>query len=107
MSSLAIIDYGSGNVRSVRRAIESAIADAGLIVDVQLTDDPETIARADRIVLPGVGHYADCAEGLASRSGVIAAMTEAVFSRGRPFLGVCVGMQLMADVGREDVETPG
>ena len=107
MSSLAIIDYGSGNVRSVRRAIESATAHAGLKVDVQLTDDPETIARADRIVLPGVGHYADCAEGLASRSGVIAAMTEAVYGRGRPFLGVCVGMQLMADVGREDVETPG
>ena len=107
MSSLAIIDYGSGNVRSVHRAIESAAVRAGLTVDVRLTDDPETIARADRIVLPGVGHYADCAEGLASRSGVIGAMTEAVFGRGRPFLGVCVGMQLMADVGREDVETPG
>jgi glutamine amidotransferase len=107
MSSLAIIDYGSGNVRSVRRAIESATAHAGLSVDVRLTDDPEIIVQADRIVLPGVGHYADCAEGLASRSGVIEAMTEAVFSRGKPFLGVCVGMQLMADVGLEDVETPG
>ena len=107
MSSLAIIDYGSGNVRSVHRAIQSAAAGAGVSLDVQLTDDPQTIARADRIVLPGVGHFADCAEGLASRSGVIGAMTEAVFSRGRPFLGVCVGMQLMADVGREDVETPG
>ena len=107
MSSLAIIDYGSGNVRSVHRAIASAAAGAGVSIDVQLTDDPQTIARADRIVLPGVGHYADCAENLASRSGVIGAMTEAVFARGRPFLGVCVGMQLMADVGREDVETPG
>lgn len=107
MSTLAIVDYGSGNVRSVRRAIESAAAHAKLAIDVHLTDDPETIARADRVVLPGVGHYADCAEGLASRTGVIEAMTEAVFSRGKPFLGVCVGMQLMADVGREDVETPG
>jgi glutamine amidotransferase len=107
MSSLAIIDYGSGNVRSVQRAVENATAHAGLTVDVKLTDDPETIAKADRIVLPGVGHYADCAEGLASRTGVIEAMTEAVFMRGKPFLGVCVGMQLMADVGREDVETFG
>jgi glutamine amidotransferase len=107
MSTLAIIDYGSGNVRSVRRAIEAAATHAGLPLDVALTDDPQTIAAADRIVLPGVGHYADCAEGLAARTGVIEAMTEAVFSRGKPFLGVCVGMQLMADVGREDVETPG
>jgi glutamine amidotransferase len=107
MNSLAIIDYGSGNVRSVQRAIESATRHAGLTVEVKLTDDPETILKADRIVLPGVGHYADCAEGLAARTGVIAAMTEAVFMRGKPFLGVCVGMQLMADVGREDVETPG
>jgi imidazole glycerol-phosphate synthase subunit HisH len=107
MSTLAIIDYGSGNVRSVRRAIESAAAHAGVALDVTLTDDPEAIAQADRIVLPGVGHFADCAAGLASRAGVIEAMTEAVFSRGKPFLGVCVGMQLMADVGREDVVTPG
>ncbi len=107
MTTLAIIDYGSGNVRSVQRAIESAAAHAGATVTVSLTGDPESIARADRIVLPGVGHYADCAEGLAARTGVIEAMSEAVFGRGRPFLGVCVGMQLMADVGREDVETPG
>ncbi|MBI1360630.1 MAG: imidazole glycerol phosphate synthase subunit HisH [Alphaproteobacteria bacterium] len=107
MSTLAIIDYGSGNVRSVQRAIESAAAHGGHTINVTLTSDPETIARADRIVLPGVGHYADCAEGLAARTGVIEAISEAAFARGRPFLGVCVGMQLMADVGREDIETPG
>jgi len=107
MTRLAIIDYGSGNVRSVRRALEAAAHGAGIPLEAELTDEPEKIRAADRIVLPGVGHFADCAAGLASRRGVTAAMTEAVFSRGRPFLGVCVGMQLMADVGREDVETKG
>ena len=107
MTRLALIDYGSGNVRSVRRALEAAAAASGLAVEVQLTSDPVRIAAADRIVLPGVGHFADCAAGLASRSGVTEAMIDAVFSKGRPFLGVCVGMQLMADVGREDAETPG
>ena len=107
MTRLAIIDYGSGNVRSVRRALEAAAQGAGIPLQVELTDDPERIRAADRIVLPGVGHFADCAAGLASRQGVTEAMTEMVFGKGRPFLGVCVGMQLMADVGREDVETKG
>jgi glutamine amidotransferase len=107
MTRLAIIDYGSGNVRSVRRALETAAHSAGIPLDVSLTDDPATIAAADRIVLPGVGHFADCAAGLAGRIGVTEAMTDAVLGKGRPFLGVCVGMQLMADVGREDVETKG
>jgi imidazole glycerol-phosphate synthase subunit HisH len=107
MTRLAIIDYGSGNVRSVRRALEAAARGAGLSIDITLTDKPEEIRSADRIVLPGVGHYADCAAGLAERAGVTEAMTEAACKTGRPFLGICVGMQLMADVGREDVETRG
>ena len=107
MTRLAIIDYGSGNVRSVSRALESAAAGAGVSLETDLTDNPDLIRRADRIVLPGVGHFADCAAGLAAREGVIQAMVEAVFRGGRPFLGVCVGMQLMADVGREDADTRG
>jgi glutamine amidotransferase len=102
-----IIDYGSGNVRSVRRALESAAAHAELDLHVAVTADPDEIARADRIVLPGVGHFADCAEGLAARAGARDAMSVAVRQRGVPFIGVCVGMQLLADVGREDVEAPG
>ncbi|MEZ6029243.1 MAG: imidazole glycerol phosphate synthase subunit HisH [Hyphomonadaceae bacterium] len=107
MTRLAIIDYGSGNVRSVQRALEAAANHHEIRLDVILTDDPDRIRQSDRIVLPGVGHYADCAAGLAARKGVIPAMTEAIFRRGVPFLGICVGMQLMADVGREDVETRG
>lgn len=107
MTRLAIIDYGSGNVRSVWRALEAAAQGAGISTEVMLTDDPSRIRQADRIVLPGVGHFADCAAGLAGRRGVTEAMTEAVHGKGRPFLGVCVGMQLMAEVGREDVETRG
>lgn len=107
MTRLAIIDYGSGNVRSVRRALEAAAASSAIPLDVELTAEPGRIASADRIVLPGVGHFADCAAGLRARDGVIEAMSEAVLRGGRPFLGVCVGMQLLADVGREDGETAG
>jgi glutamine amidotransferase len=107
MTRLAIIDYGSGNVRSVQRALEAAANAHEIRLDVLLTDDPDRIRHADRIVLPGVGHYADCAAGLAARQGVTEALTETVFRSKRPFLGICVGMQLMADVGREDVETRG
>ena len=107
MTRLAIIDYGSGNVRSVQRALEAAANHHEIRLDVVLTDDPDRIRQADRIVLPGVGHYADCAAGLSQRTGVTEALNEAVFRSRRPFLGICVGMQLMADVGREDVETRG
>lgn len=106
MTTLAIIDYGSGNVRSVRRALEASAHHHGIPLAADLTDDPDLIRAAERIVLPGVGHFADCAAGLRSRPGVIEAMTEKV-KAGAPFLGVCVGMQLLADVGREDVETEG
>lgn len=106
-SSIAIIDYGSGNVRSVRRAIEAAAAHEGAALEAAITADPQVILAADHIVLPGVGHFADCAAGLRARPDALEAMTEAVRRNGRPFLGVCVGMQLLADVGREDVETAG
>ena len=107
MSHIALIDYGSGNVRSVRRALVAAASEAAFNSHIELTSDPERIRRADRVVLPGVGHFADCAEGLRSRPGVVEAMVEAVRANGAPFLGVCVGMQLLADVGREDGETEG
>ena len=107
MTRLAIIDYGSGNVRSVQRALEATANTHEIRLDIVLTDDPDRIRQADRIVLPGVGHFADCAAGLAGRQGVAEALNEAVFRSKRPFLGICVGMQLMADVGREDVETRG
>ncbi len=107
MSRIALIDYGSGNVRSVRRALGAAAANADIASTVELTSDPEIIRRADRIVLPGVGHYADCASELRARDGVVEALVEAVRKKGAPFLGVCVGMQLLAEVGREDGDTPG
>ena len=107
MTRLAIIDYGSGNVRSVQRALEAAAIHHEIRLDVVLTDDPDRIRHADRIVLPGVGHFADCAAGLIARRGVTEALNEAVFRSRRPFLGICVGMQLMATVGREDVDTRG
>lgn len=107
MSRLVIIDYGSGNVRSVRRAIEAAAAHEGVALEAAITADPQAILAADHIVLPGVGHFADCAAGLRARPDALEAMTEAVRRNRRPFLGVCVGMQLLADVGREDVETAG
>jgi glutamine amidotransferase len=102
---VVIIDYGSGNTRSVERALASAAA--GQSVDLEVTAEPERIRAADRLVLPGVGHFADCKAGLLAAEGALEAMTEAVRRRGVPFLGVCVGMQLLADVGREDGDTPG
>lgn len=107
MPVVALIDYGSGNVRSVRRALEAAAASDGVDVEISLTSEPDVIRRAERIVLPGVGHYADCNDELRAREGVIEALDEAVRQRGAPFLGVCVGMQLLSDVGREDGESEG
>jgi glutamine amidotransferase len=107
MTRLAIIDYGSGNVRSVQRALEAAANHHEIRLDIVLTDEPARIRQADRIVLPGVGHFADCAAGLASRPGVTEALTETVFRSKRPFLGICVGMQLLATRGTEHGVTPG
>lgn len=104
MTRLALIDYGSGNLHSCARALAAAAGDAGA---VQVTSRPDDIRAADRIVLPGVGHFADCAGALRAIPGMVEALEEAVITKGRPFLGICVGMQLMADLGLEDGETRG
>ncbi|MDE0204077.1 MAG: imidazole glycerol phosphate synthase subunit HisH [Rhodospirillaceae bacterium] len=103
----AIIDYGSGNLRSAAKAFERAAAEATPAEPVLVTDDPERVRQAERIVLPGVGAFADCKAGLAAREGMIDAMEDAVLRRGVPFLGICVGMQLMARVGHEHGEHEG
>jgi len=104
MKSVALIDYGSGNLRSAEKALVRA---AGGTADIVVTNDPETVAKADRIVLPGVGAFAACMAALSERTGVIEAMNEAVKGRGAPFLGICVGMQLIGTRGLEFGETPG
>ena len=104
---VAIIDYGSGNLRSAAKAFERAAREASLVRDIRVTADPDVVAGADRVVLPGVGAFRDCREGLEARDGLIEALEESVRRKGRPFLGICVGMQLMATRGLEHGETPG
>ena len=104
---VAVIDYGSGNLHSVLQSLKTAVADAGLPHNCFLTDDADAVATADYIVLPGVGAYADCAKGLALVDGMIDALHETVLKKNRPFLGICVGMQLMAERGMEDGVTKG
>ncbi len=99
--TVVIIDYGSGNLRSVEKAFERASRESGLSRAVSVSDDPERIAAADRIVLPGVGAFGACMDGLSARSGVMEALEHAVLVNTRPFLGICVGMQLLAEYGRE------
>jgi imidazole glycerol-phosphate synthase subunit HisH len=99
--TIAIIDYGSGNLRSAAKALERAAAEGGLTATIRVTSDPDDVAGAERVVLPGVGAFADCRRGLAAIPGLEDALREAVIARGRPFLGICVGMQLMAGCGRE------
>jgi glutamine amidotransferase len=99
--TIAVIDYGSGNLRSAAKACERAAADSGLVEAVVVTSRPEEVATAERIVLPGQGAFADCRRGVAAVPGLEEALREAVIGRGRPFLGICVGMQLMAERGRE------
>ncbi|MBX9740386.1 MAG: imidazole glycerol phosphate synthase subunit HisH [Beijerinckiaceae bacterium] len=103
--TVAIVDYGSGNLHSAQKAFERAAADAG--VQVVVTSDPDVVRKSDRIVLPGVGAFADCRRGLDSVSGMVEALEETVMQRGRPFLGICVGMQLLASRGLEHEVTPG
>ncbi len=98
---VAVIDYGSGNLRSASKALERAAAEAGLAADVAVTADPQQVAAAERIVLPGVGAFGDCRRGLAALDGMTEALEAAVLGAGRPFLGICVGMQLMASRGLE------
>jgi glutamine amidotransferase len=105
MQSVALIDYGSGNLRSAEKALRKAAEAAP--ADIVVTADPDVVARADRVVLPGVGAFAACMAALSARDGLIAAMGEAVLMRGAPFLGICVGMQLLADRGLEFGSTPG
>jgi len=100
--SLALIDYGAGNLHSVHNALKAAGAG-----DVHLTADPDVVAKADRIVLPGVGAFAHCMEALSAIDGMVAAMEQRVRVEGTPFLGICVGMQLLADAGVEHKTTRG
>jgi glutamine amidotransferase len=98
---VAIVDYGSGNLCSAAKAFERAARENEIPAEVNVTSAPEAIAAADSVVLPGVGAFADCRRGLMAVPGLEAALHEAVMIRARPFLGICVGMQLMADAGRE------
>lgn len=102
-----IIDYGSGNLHSARKAVERAAFEAGLTETVEVSSDPDAVRKANRIILPGVGAFADCRRGLDSRPGLLDAMQEAVLTSGKPFLGICVGMQLLAERGYEHEVTAG
>lgn len=105
--SVAIIDYGSGNLRSATKAFERAAREGGTGHDIVLTADPDVVAKAGHVVLPGVGAFADCAAGLAAVDGMQDAIDEAAIRRAVPFLGICVGQQLMAKRGLEKVTTDG
>jgi glutamine amidotransferase len=107
MQSIALIDYGSGNLRSAEKALQKASAALGGARQVLATADPDVIARADRVVLPGVGAFAACMAAVEAKPGVVEAVREAVRVRGAPFLGICVGMQLLATRGLEFGETRG
>jgi glutamine amidotransferase len=105
--SVAIVDYGSGNLHSAAKAFERAARESGHDQPILVTSKPEDIARADRVVLPGVGAFADCRRGLDDIPGMVDALEQSVRKTGRPFFGICVGMQLMAERGREYKVTPG
>jgi glutamine amidotransferase len=105
--SVAIVDYGSGNLHSAAKAFERAAHEAGRGQAIVVTNDPAAVASADRVVLPGVGAFADCRRGLDAVDGMVGALEEAVRRKGRPFFGICVGMQLLAERGREYEVTEG
>ena len=105
--SVAIVDYGSGNLHSALKAFQRVAREQSYAGAIEVTSDPARIRAAERIVLPGVGAFADCRRGLGAVPDLVAALTEAVQWRGRPFLGICVGMQLLATRGLEHVTTPG
>ena len=104
---VAIIDYGSGNLHSAAKAFERAARESGSPLTVKVTAEPDMVLSAERVVLPGVGAFADCKQGLANIPGMIDALEESVRARGKPFLGICVGLQLMASRGLEHGVTPG
>ena len=95
--SVAIVDYGSGNLHSAAKAFERAARDSGHEQPIVVTSDPDAVSRADRIVLPGVGAFADCRHGLDEIAGMVDALEQSVRKKGRPFFGICVGMQLLAE----------
>jgi len=105
--TVAVIDYGSGNLHSAAKALERASRESGSNEQILVTRDPEAVRRAERVVLPGVGAFADCKAGLEAVPGMIEAMSEAARERARPFLGICVGMQLLAERGLESGVTEG
>src|SRR5262245_44869662 len=105
--TIAIVDYGSGNLHSAAKAFERAARESGLEQPIAVTGDPDVVARAERIVLPGVGAFADCRRGLDAIPDMVDALEQSVRKKGTPFFGICVGMQLMAERGREYRVTPG
>jgi len=104
---IAIIDYGSGNLRSAQKSFERAAAESAISAEVLVTADPDQVRSADRIVLPGVGAFRDCRDGLQAIDGMRQILQEQVHDKAKPFFGICVGMQLMADRGLEGQETKG
>ncbi len=104
---VALIDYGAGNIHSAQKALEHAARDGEISASIAVTDKPDAVLQADRVVLPGDGAFADCMGHLRSVPGLADALTETVRHKGRPFLGICVGMQLLADEGLEYGTTPG
>jgi len=105
--SVAIVDYGSGNLRSAAKALSEAARMEGLDLAIEVTAKASVLAKASHVVLPGVGAFADCRQGLARIDGMEAALHEAAIEKGKPFLGICVGMQLMADLSNEHGRHPG
>jgi glutamine amidotransferase len=105
--TIALIDYGAGNLHSASKAFERAVGSTGISETVVVTSDPEVVAKADRVVLPGDGAFADCRHNLDAVPGMIEAISESIDRRGRPFLGICVGMQLLATRGLDYGVTPG
>ena len=103
--AVVVVDYGAGNLKSAAKALMEAAKGTG--IEVSVTADPGHVKHADRIVLPGVGAFADCKQGLESHAGLVEALNEVVIAKGRPFLGICVGMQLMATLGIEYGEHRG
>jgi glutamine amidotransferase len=106
-STVALIDYGSGNLRSAEKALARAASEHATGHEIIVTNDPEMVLAAERIVLPGVGAFADCMRGLTAIPGMVDVLNQTVIAAGKPFLGICVGMQLMARVGREFGDTAG
>ena len=104
---VAIIDYGSGNLRSAEKAFARVAGEQSSGHEIVVTSNPDEVRRAERVVLPGVGAFADCMNGLSAIEGMVEALEDAVIRRGTPFLGICVGMQLMATVGREHGDHKG